>query len=301
MLLSLFGVITPQDQPIELECNYYLNPLNEYVCQLTGINVPTRETEVVFTGNHQPDMSETDVEVVLIVFANTPFIIPAIYTTFPNIIELNIEFSNLVEIDPIPEHIALQYLIVYFNDVNIIRNDTFATQSNSLVYIETQLNDIETIEDNAYVGTDSVLVLVLRYNQLGNIHPRAFWPMIGVSIIDAGASDVVRIEGDMFSQNSRLTYLNFESNNIREISPRFANGIRESLFIFNIGYNECIDSDFILSEQIVWAFLHNSMLQCYDNFLGRESEGNHTRSITIEFRGSLRLFDEDGNIVFMAN
>lgn len=283
---------------VELECDYYLNPYDEYSCQLVGIEVPTRETEVIFTGRHLPDYNETDVAVITIIFSDTPFIIPSIYTTFPNIIELNIEFSNLVEIDPIPEHIRLEYFIAYFNEIPVIRNETFATQSESLVYVELMLNGLEMLEENAFIGGENTVLLALRYNNLQEIHPRAFWPLTSVSLIDAGFNDLVRIEDDVFSQCQQLTSLNLEQNSLSEISPRFANGIRESLFIFNLGYNPCVDRTFILNEAVMWAFMHNTLQECYGNFVGDEQQ---TRSITIEFRGSLRLYDEDGNIVFMAN
>lgn len=296
-LFSFIVAISSQDV-LELECQYEWNEFNEYVCLLIAINVPSRETAVVFTGEHVPGYNETDVRTVVILFSNTTFIMPEIYTTFPNMIELNIEFSNLKEIDPIPDTVQLQYFIVYFNDVLVIRDDTFATQSESLVYAELMLNDMEILEENAFVGLDTTIIMALRYNELQDIHPRAFWPLTSASLVDLGWNNIERIEDEMFSMNQRLSSLHLERNSITAISPIFSREIRDNLVLLILEANPCIDRYFVLDENIIWALMHNSLQNCYANFVG--SDGQDTRTITIEFRGALKLYDENGNIVFAA-
>lgn len=99
----------------------------EYVCHLTEIEVTNPETNVTFGGVHLENRTEADVEVVWMSYSNTPFMLPQLFTTFPNINELDIEFCNLQSIN-IPASARIQYLILYQNNITRLESGSLHNQ-----------------------------------------------------------------------------------------------------------------------------------------------------------------------------
>lgn len=269
------------------------------MCLIYQQNATDPNVNYTIVGEHEEGRTNDDVIAIAVYFSRMPFIVPAIYSTFPNIIELDIEFTGLEVIDPIPDTVNLEFFIVYANNVSTIQNNTFATQNSSLLYIEMIDNEIMTLEEEAFVGTSEVIIMGLLFNSINTPPTRTFWPMTNLALIDFESNNFQRIGHTLFLQNNLLEAVFMESNRINAISPVFTAGFRDTMEVIFAYRNECVDRAFILEEEIIVAFMHSSLQACYNNFVG--GPPNPGRTITLEFRGPLRLFDDFGNLILVSN
>lgn len=281
--------------PVAFNCTFSVNWYNEYVCRLTGIEVLNRSQQVTFGGEHLDNRTNANVDVVEIRDSNTPFIIPQIFTTFPNIVELEVITSNVQAIE-IPDNIQLIELTLSGNNISRIVNETFINQTR-LQFFTAVNSGIREIEENAFVGLSSLRGLVLINNNITELAPRTLTPLISAVRIDFERNELTRVE-DVFSSCTNLTYLYLEYNQINEISPFFASVTQDSLYSVNLSGNQCVDRFFFFEDEIELIVLNNALSPCFRNFNGNDTE---TRRITLEFQGPLALFDEFGNIIARVN
>lgn len=258
-----------------------------------------RDTHVTFIGEHLPGFTEEDVVAVAVVASDMRFIVPEIYTTFPNLIELDFAFAGLQEIDPLPEMANFTTFICFGNDIPTIHNDTFANVGSSLEFLDLELNNIQELEPDAFAGLEETLLLVLLMNSIATPPEGVFWPMSKAIIIDVAFNNFEVIGESLFARNTELLYLGIDFNGIDRIAPTFFAPLRENLMILSAYENECVNRGFEIEDEIVETFLHGSLRNCYNNFMDIRS--NETRSLLFEYSGSLRLFDDFGNLILAAN
>ena len=251
---------------------------------------------MTISGEHLTGRTKNDVTVVQIRNSNTPFVIQQIFTSFPNLIKLDIQNSNLQEL-VLSSEVQLKYLTLYRNNISRIENGTFSGQS-QLEIIDAMDNRITDIEINAFEGLENLYSLMLIGNRISRILPGTFHPMINLVYLDLEQNRIERIEDDTFSGNPALEALYLEYNVINAISTTFTTGLSKNLEYLNIQGNRCIDRQFALREPIDMILLNNALITCFNNFIG---ETPAVRRITLEFSGPLSLFDEFGNIIARVN
>lgn len=282
--------------PITLNCQFITTVFGEYTCRLLGIEVLDPEQEVIVGGEHVEGQNNDDVQVLQIRNSNTPFVIPQLFAAFPNVLEIDIQNSNL-QVLSIPAGFQLEYLTLYRNNVSRIENGTFTGQS-GLEFFEAMDNRIEVIEEDAFVGLDGLLGLMLIGNRIRALAPRTLHPLRNVVFIDFERNLIERIEDGTFAENPELSAIYLEFNQINAVSPTFTAGFGTNLEYVNLQGNRCINRPFALRDPIDLILLNNALNPCFNNFIGEIPE---TRRITLEFQGPLSLFDEFGNIVARVN
>lgn len=272
----------------------------DYVCLILFAELSNRDAVVTFTGTHIGNRTNDDVDILLVIDSEIEFIPEEIYTTFPNVREIEFDYAGLQVIDPLPELANLRYFTIFGNNIPTVRNNTFANVGRTLLMLELVLNNHETIEVDAFAGLENVALLHLNYNHL-------FYPTLGtfnslsnMLSIDFEGNNFQMIDEHLFVNNQFLALMFAERNGIYRISPSFrANFNNGYIFVFFAYGNDCIDRGFILEDEVVEAFMNSALQTCYGNFIQRDP--NATRIVTFEYRGSLRLFDEFGNIILSAN
>jgi BspA type Leucine rich repeat region (6 copies) len=277
-------------------CTFSVNFFDEYVCTLVDIEVLDPLQNVTFGGEHLANRTNQDVGAVRIRNSNTPFMIQQIFATFPNVFELDIQDSRLESIN-IPNSIQLEVLVLTNNNISRIVNGTFSGQSR-LTFLNAVNAGIQVIEDDAFLGLESLVSLVLIRNNVSELSSNTLAPLINARRIDFERNSLTRI-GDIFANSANLTNLYLEFNQINEISPRVLSGIGNSLSTFNLRGNQCIDRYFTFDEEIELILFNNLLSSCFINFNG--GEVSETRRIILEFQGPLALFDEFGNIIARVN
>jgi len=275
-----------------LPCRFHMTVYQEYACELTGIEVLDPAEPITITGDHLDNMGNDDVLVLQIRSSNTPFMIPQLFATFANMYECDIQESNLESI-LLPPSVQLIWFIVYRN--NVSRVDSLSIRGQERIsYLELIENGITEIAEDAFQGIETINSIVLIGNELTVIPPTLFHPLVRTSYIDLERNNIVRIDETHFAMNTNLFSLYMEYNQVNEIHPNFSAGVRNNLRYMNLIGNTCVDNSFPLQDDNGWAFMHNALQTCYNNFHGLEPE---LRRVILEFVGNLIISDENGNII----
>lgn len=277
-----------------LDCDFGV-VFNEYICHLTDIVLLDPTANVTIGGEHLASRTNDDVDTVLIQNSTTPFIIPAIFSTFPFMTDLRIINSGLESIDfSSSSGVELIWLYLNQNNISRIESGAFASQP-SVRYLSLIRNNIQEVDENAFEGLAALNWVSLIGNHIREIAPQTFHPLLNATTIDLEANNLTVITEEMFAGNPHLVSLYLEYNQINAISPRFADNLRDSLAFINLSGNECASGFFSVGDEAAWAVLNRELWNCFNNFTNGTSDG--TRRITMEFQGHMTLFDEFGNMV----
>lgn len=277
-------------QDITLNCQFVVS-FGDYGCILSEITVLDPTQTVIIGGQHVGNRTNDDVNVVLIYSSNTPFIIPEIFSTFPNTVELEIDFCNLQSIK-IPDTVRLEWLDVFGNDIERIDSDAFTNQT-SLAYLFLTLNGIQEIDENAFEGLSDLLILQFAINDVEQLEPRTFRPLPNLLVLDLEAN-FLRSIGDIFSENRNLQNLYLEYNGIEEIHPRFNVNLRNSLQVTYLYLNVCVNRGFYLDSEVEWGIMNSFLRSCFLNFNRTTSD---EKDYGMEIHGPLRIYDEFENLI----
>lgn len=293
MTLLFVAAISSCSSQIALNCLYHVGGSTAYYCELNNIEVLDPEESVVFEGDHVDGRTDANVTTVIIRNSNTPFIIPQIFTSFENIDTLEVEDSQLESLAGIPETILFHRL--QFDGNNITRLEAgFLQNQTELTYFSAIDSNILEIDEEAFVGLSSLQDLILIGNNIQEIAPLTFHPLINLRYLDLEANSLTSIGEDLFSQSPLLFSIYMEWNQINEIAPRFSANFPENLDFINLSGNECVNRSFQIGPEETLIILHNVLRPCFNNFNGRTTD---ERDLKAEFTGSLRIFDEFDNLI----
>lgn len=289
LLIAVLSASSAQD--IEITCVFQWSFFNEYTCYLENITVWDPSVNVAFIGEHLANLTDHDVEVVEIRNSNTPFMMPQMFTTFPNIYELIIENSNLQSLD-IPSSAQLVWLFINRNNISHIGSGSIRGQSR-LAYMELNSNGIVTIDEDAFADLIALTALLLMHNQITEIQGATFHHLTSLTAIDIQGNNLTRISEHNFSRNTNLFSLYLDLNQIEAIHPHFASELANLRYL-NLHGNSCINRNFELEGEPGLIDMNTELQTCYHNYNGGVPE---TRRITMSFMGNLTIFDESGNVV----
>lgn len=258
-----------------------------------------RTAIITVTGQHIGNRTADDVDVLAIFESNMTFIPEILYTTFWNINEIDIEFAGLEELEQLPHLVNLQFFVMWGENITTIPNNTFVNVNETLIDVELVNNGHQILEVDAFAELGRLIFLYILYNDLPHPEPGTFAPLTNLGLIDFDSNNFGIIENELFENNRNLIIIFCERNGIDRISPTFSAPFSDSFAGLAAYGNDCINRGFNINDELDVAFLNTALQRCYNNFAGIEQ--NSTRSVTFEYRGSLRLFDEFGNLILSAN
>jgi len=293
VVIFVVAISSVLSQEVTLECQFAESLLNDvdYACLFYGVTHTDPTANVIIGGEHYENRSNDDVNVLLILYCDMPFLAPEIFTTFPNLRDIEIDYSNLNTLT-IPNTVQLEFLYLYGNNIPRIDSDSISGQER-LEFVLMAWNHIQEIAEDAFVGLGELIILTLYFNDIAQIEPQTFQPLVNVQVIDLEDNLLTRID-DIFSENRMMTNLYMEYNMIEEVHPNFNANLRENLGTFYAFGNRCINSGFYIYDEHDFAVINNAMRHCYHNFNGSESED---KTIGMNFGGNLRIYDQFGNII----
>lgn len=264
---------------------------NEYACALENIEALNENQNIIIGGTHLPNRTNEDVEVVAILNSNTPFMIQQIFSTFPNLKELEIGSSNLQSIN-ISMDVQLEILDLHLNNITRIANGSFLRQRSLLVaYLDN--NNIQNIDEDAFEEIVSLVTMSMNNNRLHTLHPRTFHAFPNVRSISLRNNNLTSIGEDLFARSEFLTALHLDSNVISKVSRRFADNLKENLNFVDLTGNVCADDVFRFQVPQDWDSTMFRMRNCFNNFDGLPEP---TR-LNMEFTGPLKIYDMSGNLL----
>jgi hypothetical protein len=301
ILLALFGIIAAVSaQDVEFECRFSLSFINEYHCTITNVTLSDRESNVTITGTHlNASFTNDDVDVLVINNSHMEFIPSILYETFPNINEAVFLNAGLQEISQLPELSNLRWFEAIGNNITTIENNTFINVGETLFQLQLTNDNIQTLDVDSFAGLSNLIYLYIYFNNMAPPPVGTFDHLTSLQLIDFDSSNFGVIDDTLFRENRELRAIFAERNGIDRISPTFSAPFIDTLVTLYLWVNECTDRGFLNDDEVAVAFMNSALQGCYNNFL--EREGNATRTITFEYRGSLRLFDEFGNLILSAN
>jgi Leucine-rich repeat (LRR) protein len=279
-----------------LTCEFEFNYDNEYTCNLFAIEVTNPTHQVTFAGEHVQGQTNANVRSVKIRASNTPFIIPQIFTTFPNIIELFIHNSKLQSIS-IPDSIQLQRIDIHRNNISRIVNGTFSGQT-QLRSLRVSSSMVEAIEASAFTGAINLTHVDLSFNRLTEIIPPTFQSLSNLVHCDLKDNQLTTIRLRMFGHNPNMETLLLENNRINDTCINFTKVLSRNMVFLNLSNNVCVNRSFQLGDELGMIALNNALNPCFNNF---KNEVPEIRRVTLEFRGPIALYDEFGNIIARVN
>lgn len=290
LLVAAFGSIHTQNS-IQIECDFTFNIFDDYTCLLEGIEVLDESSEIEIIGEHVDGMSDANVVTLDIRNSNTPFMIQQFFSQFPNLYEVDIEDSNLQSIN-VPETVQLMWFIVYGN--NITRFETGSIRGQQRIqYLELANNQIEAIDEGAFLELGSLRTLVMHSNQISQIVGATFHPLNTLLYIDLDRNNLVRLQNRLFADYQEVYTLYMQYNQINEIHRDWVLELEHTLRSVDLRDNSCVDRTFSLINPEGWIEMHETLQNCYDNFNATAD----TRRITMEFTGPMVIFDEFGNVI----
>lgn len=252
-------------QDVTVECQFSLNFYNDYICDLSQIEVLNETAQVTFTGDHIDGRTNGNVSIVHIRASNTPFMVQSVFTSFANLTELEYDNSNLQSIN-LPGGVRLDNLVLTNNNISRIQANAFVNQPR-LRYVRLSNNNIQEVDETAFVGLSEVIALWLLNNQIRVIQPRTFQPLASVTYLDLEGNDLTSV-GDLFTSNDNLVSLFLEYNRINEISPNFVRRSTPLLRNINLRGNRCANDWFTLQPNDGWQAMTHALRPCFMNFVG---------------------------------
>jgi Leucine-rich repeat (LRR) protein len=292
---AILSVISAQEI-IELQCRFTYSFLGLYTCQMPVANVSNPNAIYRFVGEHQANYTNDDVVNFETRYTNFEFIPQQLFTTFPNLIEMEIRASNLKSIN-ISGTDKFQQLYFSSNNISRIENGTFARQSN-LTLLVLNLNQIIQLDEDAFIGLNSCNRLTLLGNNITELPGRIFNNVPTLRVIDLEENQLKRIENGTFSE-LELTGLYLEYNEINEISPDFAKSVIRDRALINLRGNRCTNHWAFFIDDLDIVHFNMNLGRCYENYNQRSE--NDERRLTMEFNGRLNIYDRFNNLISIIN
>lgn len=244
------------------------------------------------TGNHKLNRTNDDVVNIKVTNSKVPFIIKELFVTFPNALAFEMNEAGLKEIKSDDFQNAGNIELVYLtnNQIHSIPANGFTglKNMNELLLLSSQ---VAKIHEDAFVGCYSMITLWMISNPIKVFHPNLFYSMTELKALHVIQSDIERLDGRLFRNNLELQSITFQDSNISSIESNLFNNL-DKVNLINLFRNPCVDRIFIMNEVININVVKAGLSKCFDNF-----EPKTTR-ITMEFTGPLKLYDENGNLIF---
>jgi hypothetical protein len=252
-------------QCYEINCRFYLNPVNSYVCGFEGISLPAEAENATITigGEHLSGKTNHDVNVMIFLDSEVPFIVTQVFEDFPNLNSLELSNSGLIQIQTnafrnVPYN--LRFLTIDRCNLPTIPANSFLGLS-TLRFLSIVRSGVETIHPNAFTGLNMVDTLSLRDNRIQELPPRVFRNLRRLRFLFLFGNQLERLDGQLLTQNPHLVWLFLSDNNIKAIQRNFFDQNRD-IAVMNILRNECADFNMNANR----TRINNELETCFENF-----------------------------------
>jgi len=271
---------------IILNCIFLRGGHDLYQCKLFNITVLDPSANVRLFGTHHTNKTNANVKMVEIDDSNTPFIIPQLFTTFPNLRYLSIRDSKLVKIN-IPPEAKLIQLNLNQNKISTIQSNSLRNQT-ELRTLDITDSGIKFIAENAFADLNAVISISLMGNEIQTLAARTLAPLTKVELINLAENLLTTIDEDTFSNNANLEILYLEKNRIDKIHANAFENLR-SLSYIGLKKNLCATKTFMVRTDEERNILRNSLQRCFSN---HASEPTTKRYLKVQCTGTLTISEE---------
>lgn len=239
-----------EDYPVQ--CTFALN-FRGYTCVLRNLELVFPNINIVFEGEHLDNRTDDDVLDVEFQDSMVTFIIPSMFTQFPNLRYLEYYRTSLSYLTFPNITNNLREILIYDGMINRIENETFI-YSPDLIRLDIRRSQVREIDEFAFAGLDNLLTLMLVGNQITEIPRRALHDIPRATWIDFERNNLTRIHAESFAESRALRNLYLEYNQITHVEGTFTEAFLENIFIINMYNNLCASRSFVC---ILNSLLHS--------------------------------------------
>jgi Leucine-rich repeat (LRR) protein len=143
-----------------------------YVCYIQKAVVGANEA-ITIVGDHQPGKLDSDVNSVIFIESKLHEIPREIFTKFENLKELNVESTELEELNHLENCGSLETFRAGFNNIVKINDETFKDCKN-LRTVDLQSNKIEKLGKTVFKHNEKLWQVNLSRNEINGIEPCGF-------------------------------------------------------------------------------------------------------------------------------
>lgn len=197
---------------------------------------------------------------------SVPFVIPQIFSTFPNLVHSIINGNGLkrIQSNAVVDAKNLEIFTARLNPrLTTVHSNAFAGAT-SLTQLILNTNSINEIHENAFVGLQRVRVINLNNNQLRHLPENIFRPVRRLQTLFFRNNQLDTLYASMFAHNNIMHQLEFHDNRINAIDRNFFVPIRQLSWLMLLR-NVCANRTILFGttdEQIVVETLE----PCFNNF-----------------------------------
>lgn len=291
VLLALSTAISAQNA--NLNCQFAVVE-TLYSCVLIGASVPDNENvNVIIGGTHSPGQSNANVQGILILVSTIPFIVTQLFTTFPNVIALNINAGlTRIQSNAFANAENLEFAsISNNNNLRTVAANGF-TGAGNLQVLDLNFNQIETVHETAFVGLSSLTHLYLDRNNINELHVNLFRPLTSLLMLILSENRLESLDGRLLENNRLIEHLEINRNQVNAIGRSFLDNFAQLEF-FSFVENICANNFWFIGGTTTIDTIRQGLAVCFDNFI--EGPDDEVKRFVLQLRGSLTINDENGN------
>jgi Leucine-rich repeat (LRR) protein len=298
-ILFLCAATKVKAQTTNISCNFAdINGF--YSCQLSGVKISDNENQnIVIGGEHVFERNNALVNRVEIIDSNIPFVMTQLFTTFPNIIVLQIMNAGLTRLQPRAfwEAANLRFMGIRNNHIQRINANAFEGAWN-LQTIDIVLCQVKSIDEAAFNGLPGITTLSLSENEIEELPSNVFSLLPILSSLFLTSNKLQTLDGRLLMNNLAMRFIDLENNRINAIQRNFFDNLNQINF-FNILRNQCASNFWLVNGGTVTIdSIREGLSVCFNNF--GETPEPELRRFILEVRGSFSLKFENGTEIVVV-
>lgn len=225
----------------KVECRYYEDENDGYICELFITNPNGLDTFTSVTGTHVAGFGNADVVRIVRNVASYTTIIPSIIcNTFPNLASFD-----------------------FHNDFIASINDNSLRGCTNLHMLSLSWNEISSLSTNAFRFTTNLWMLYLDNNKLTEL-PRTLLSSEQYLIsLNLNGNSISTLHFDTFGDHPNLSYLSLSRNSVNAFDERIVN--YSNLYSLEFTGNLCANGDFI-DETEGRTVIRAALALCFQNY-----------------------------------
>jgi Leucine-rich repeat (LRR) protein len=288
----LLALATVKAQEVQVTCTFRTF-IGQYMCELNNITIPDVPNAVFIIGGiHTLGRNNANVQRVLILNSNIPFVISQLFTTFPNVNTVTIQNTGLTRIqsNAFLNGSNIERVEISFNqNLRSIEANAFLGLARA-ISLDLTSNSIETLHENAFNGLNSLEFLTVNRNLISQLPSVIFAPLRSLQTLYFENNQMVSLDGGLFAGNPELSIATFSRNQINEIGRNFLDSLKQLRYL-ELFENVCVRSSWYVEIPEKIEVIRADLEPCFAN---SDPPSDELRRIVLEVRGPFTLKFENG-------
>ncbi|CAO1414867.1 unnamed protein product [Diamesa serratosioi] len=269
LLVLLVGFCNLACAQVQLNCIYDFErfPDQIYRCNLLGVQMFNTNERIIFGGQHRPGRNIMDVVKINIGSSNISFIMPELFSTFPNTEAIEIRRMVLNHFIEPPRPIGVNKVTSMTfsnNEITTINAKVFNGLSN-VIELFLFTNSLTNIDENAFYGLENVRLMYFAQTSIKILPPNILHPLRSMKVLFFNDNGIEQIDAQLFANNRELVSIILESNRISSIAPTFMDKLNSLRFI-NLEGNQCINQRFLIGVNNTINDVQIALQTCFNNY-----------------------------------